>query len=284
MVATYRSKIVHRYKFDQRHIIWTYLTEPAKKVLLMPGEDCLDIIVGLEYGKINKDTVIHIVERNKKVLDKIAYKCVNLGIPLSNLCFYHGQVEDLAAKLFSNSHYDLIYLDLCGQLTYPVLSLIKYMGYKEVFKNTPVFFTFCNHIRNGNELFWDTFKSDLDYSEGIDFKYSVPYAKDYLPHKIAFWTVRTVLDSMNIRSNRKLSINFFKSYREVGMANKFCFFGTDFRPRNRAPRVKRAIKPAIPMKKVESEINMLEVIYSNQVSAGKKAAIRRKINLLKAGS
>ena len=89
-----------------------------KSILMLPGDQCLDVRQMLEEGSISLDTHVTVVERDPDILKNIQKTFKGLGI--TNTLFLNEELVDVNLTRI----YDFMYLDTCSELTLKLLSFL----------------------------------------------------------------------------------------------------------------------------------------------------------------
>lgn len=88
-----------------------------KSILMLPGDQCLDVRQMLEEGSINLDTHITVVERDPEIFLNIDKTIKNLGFNS-----VHMMNTELTSADLGDRVYDFMYLDTCSELTLRMVS------------------------------------------------------------------------------------------------------------------------------------------------------------------
>lgn len=92
-----------------------------KSILMLPGDQCLDVRQMLEEGSINLDTHITVIERDPEIFLNIDKTIKKLGFNS-----IHMMNTELTSADLGDRVYDFMYLDTCSELTLRMVSwLVK---------------------------------------------------------------------------------------------------------------------------------------------------------------
>lgn len=276
-----------------RKQLWTSVKGVAKKVLLLPGRDCLDIKEGIDAGKIDPETtVLHLFEEYSDIARIIRKNCKKLGLKHATVfdmqvqhlhwgetalySFFHTKTGRLAK---GRSNYDLVFLDFCGQITQEILDFIKFIAIPNrinlMSDDGVLAFTFAYGLRRE-----EFFKSQAHVRMNKTF---IPPAGSLRPwssqaQKKAVWTAQIALKS--IKKGYKDLIDFY-AYNDT--KTPMLFFSVDFsgkqvQKKERKKHESNNYLPGARQAWVTRRTKKLQAEYKVATGPGDKSWIKREIN------
>jgi len=282
MTSNYNQNAGHAHKYYTRARVYDPFVakgEVIKKALFLPAEKCLDIRMGMDLGVITNETHLVIVEMNPVVMGKIKKTLKSWGF--KKVSYFHGKIEEFMDEfqfLDLVLDCDLVYLDFCGEMDWEKHSLIGRMFpyFNEADFKSVLAFTFSLNYRNNSFLRdrKDDVKPFLVNKNANGFLNRENYEASILN---ARWTVSQTFDALgHDRKGRKAYE--YHEYKETGKSIPMVFFMPE------TPRINKVFVSLTAGQKAAKtrEINNLLRDYDKQTSAGRKAAIKRVINKIKA--
>jgi hypothetical protein len=253
----------------------------AKKVLLLPGENCADLKEGLigaevggaKYRPWTSSTHFVLIEREKSIAKKIKKQCKELG--LKSFEVINQEVADVSPADIGND-FDIVFLDFCGQLT-EKLFLFLYNLEQQNFQTKIMGLTFETLMRQNT-----FFKNNSTISKW--FRRPKDDAKlgnvDGVAEN-ADWACDKTLLALGLRCS---SIIECIRYKEPGpAASMVTFFLDQSKTGNNRPDSRiNEVSLTMPIGRkeevtTEKAFNLLTDAFD---SAGKKAAFTRKLRAL----
>lgn len=297
------------YKSLPRRLAWERVRGVAKKVLLLPGRECLDIKEGLAMGKATVNTEFHLVERDPETAKVIWRECKKLG--LKNFTILKGEMcrgrawwNDIEKEhggdfLTKMAEYDLAFFDFCGEMTDKVFRFLMDFGVnghsdwmKFSAKNGVLAFTFSTVCRSNHFFCKHEENHDLhDATKGRNLQrfpstrrgFKIPQANQvniHLDLYKAAWNCDATLDALGTKGGDLLD---FITYKEEGRAKPMVFFTVDAEQLGASEEISNAAWYALdamaPPKKQKKAVAEKSPAM---VEAGKKAWHTRRLNELQA--
>ena len=125
---------------------------PYKSILMMPGESCLDLKLLLEKGAIDKNTKLHLVERDSAVAICITTHLQRMK--LKNFTLYEQDLHNV--EFPAETKFDFVYLDTCGQLNEHIINWLSKQVQLGVFEEgARIALAFSQWFRGGAKLYTD---------------------------------------------------------------------------------------------------------------------------------
>lgn len=294
------KKMAREMMFDQ---VREKLHGPAGSALLFPGENCVDLIQGLELGVFKKNTYFCLIERDWEIADKIEKTCKRLRL---NFDIFDEDVTkiDFNSECFEGWDFDIAFFDFCGPMTENIFRFLYKLEQID-FKAEILGFTF-SAVNRGLSNFPKNNPTISRWFKTPEMTMVMPNLKD--SRKTAEWACDKALLALGLRSS---SIIDYVHYKERGTSTPMVSFFLDqskstVRPANRIKEVvfektnspKRKTnsqdeKTEVELKKLSTmtsgqmaaysrKKNKLQREYDAAKSAGIKAAIKREMNALAA--
>jgi len=273
---SYRNDAPHIWKDAVYRLLFSEARiKPIKKYVTLPAIHCRDIEWGINNGFIDPETTeILAFERNINLIAQIEMKINQLQCKRATVVPVDITSADSAIKDFDKgSPIDLMFIDFCGEMTEKVFNFIRKIGSISI--AIPSGWTFCLSSRRNKWL-------DKIRDEFKDTKFKVNHTfmglvkmPERLIHNMNL-TISDFFEAHNIFSNRMLSRVF--TYREDGRAQNMLFFTN----KCTNPQMTLPVQTRSKAKKTQySELSIAQLndLYHAEISAGKKAAIKRAINL-----
>jgi hypothetical protein len=92
--------------------------KPKENILLLPGEEMLDLFLAIDRGVIKGNTKVFLVERNKRIAKVIQDRLDMLPI--------QARLFNISVEKFNLDHqFDFVSLDMCGCLTLDLARWIR---------------------------------------------------------------------------------------------------------------------------------------------------------------
>ena len=224
----YPVDAAHPYKHYARSVILNGIDAPAKKVLLMPSKNCLDIQAGLESGHFNKETEFVLFERDPEIAKSIRDFC-----DLYNL-WYRLHVTDLfsqkSVKLIQQSDgtrpFDLIFFDFCCKFNPRVNAFLQELWCRSGICYAPTAFTYSITTRRVPSKMVEDCKNTRR-GDKFNFKYGHVYHSpgSYELHRNA---IASAILTLNCMEYRKTCIHDFLMYKEPGKGLEMLTFTINF--------------------------------------------------------
>lgn len=278
MTSNYNQNAGHAHKYYTRARVFDPFVakgEVIKRAIFLPAEKCLDIRMGLDLGVITQKTHLTVIEMNPDVMKTIKKTLKSWG--LTDVEYYTGKVEDFMDNYSFLDDFidaDLVYLDFCGEMDWDkyrmIGELFPYATDKDF--NTVTAFTFSLNYRN-NSFFinhkddvkpFDTNKNANGFLNRENYEASIRNAQ---------WTISKVFDALGYGKRGRKSYEYHE-YKECGKSIPMVFFMPE------SPRISAPFTPLSAGQKAANtrKINDLQKKYDNEVSVGKKAALKREMN------
>jgi len=149
MANEYNYDVDRPIKGFVRNQLWSRVKGTAKKVLLLPGRDCLDIKAGIDAGKINpKTTELYLFESRKDIAKIIRANCKKMG--LRHAYIYPTSVHKEVGKdvIESVENFDLMFFDFCGYVKPEIIDFLEWLCPKTQDPANIIAFTFSVGLRN----------------------------------------------------------------------------------------------------------------------------------------
>lgn len=211
-----------------RSMFWNSIQGIAKKVLLLPARDCLDIQEGLRLGKIDENTHLDLFEKDPLIAHLIDQKCQSWGFKsfkvhncdinewfasyssviqrCENLGLENKQVKDLYNQCKNLFNYDAIFLDYCCQMSYKTFSAIQNARNAGILSCPVIAFTFSTNLRNN-----DFYRKDAGVRKGFQYPHNSLINPRLNTSKQAIWSCDKTLSILGLRSK---SIKFYMTYND----------------------------------------------------------------------
>ena len=194
-----------------RNMVWDLIEGTAKRVLLFPGINCEDLLLGFKLGKINTETEFVLIEENPKIAISIRRRCSALGIRKFEIVNEHFS----SSSLYGQEKFDLIFLDFCGEMTELIFDALK-DGIK--FLSEKIAMTFCtNYMNNPFRNKWNEYRKSFKHpantilGKGLSFEH-------------ANWSCDTALSALGV--DAKSLIDFY-TYKDGTKGRPMVFFSVD---------------------------------------------------------
>lgn len=268
MASFYNHEKERPMKDVPRHMLWDLIPEGevAKRVLLFPAQYCKDLILGLNLGKIDKDTEYVFFEREHKTAQIILSTCKKLGLKdvtiiENDFGKTHSHIRDTKSELrdILNKKFDLVFLDTCGGMSQQIEDMVRELWHKDVIDNETTKFavTFSTIYRNNvyynmDQQYRKSFKHPVGAMQlcGIDLHTSN-------------WSCDKFLDALGIDS--RYLVHFFHYKDGINGSpmiffsidtNKDCVLNVSHKETNGSEQTRRIVK-------IIMEFNDLDFQYSD---------------------
>jgi len=291
----YKTDATRIIKNVPRMKVWDSVQGKAKRALLLPSTELLDVKQGLEMGKIDHDTYILAFEcvrdRAKKIysdLKAMGFKNVDVIADTVQHYFRHKNQHVWGA----HKPFDVVFLDFCGELTEDIHEFISIHLNKFV-------------IQNGNGLVAKdgvlAFTHSFICRKNLLYKNRPAYRKDSFKYPAdtlinpnlalekAAWTCDKALEAMGLKCS---ALETYVVYNDTGVSMVYFSIKPFSKRKERSDKI-RQYQQGHKTTPVYSgplttgqrawrtrNLNKLQKQYAAATSAGVKAAIKRQINKL----